>query len=333
MPINYGVDKAGYFVKSDNNRKFYYDKYDEFEREQAIVNALRKPKIIKLDTKNEPANIIGKAIKEQLKAQGITKQSKGKQYRVKYPHQIERQYRTALVRYISPLFALTKKYIYPEITRIKNQFLSEAGRIDSYSDEISDVVGGIELRWSKLVSDNPSKQLVLPFATATELQSKNEFNKEAKSLLGINPIMSKTWLPGLRNSWVTANVGLITSISSQYFTQIEGIIRRGVESGTSTKKIQKELQNRFSVTRNRARLIARDQIGKYYGSMHKERSVDLGITHFRWITAGDERVRTEHRLLDRRRFSWKMGADGLYPGLDIQCRCIAENDYSVFFED
>jgi len=332
MPINYGKDVKGCFVRRGRQKKYYYECGNSSDKQKAEKKASAQRKAIYVrDAKNEPSSELGKVIKEQLKAQGITKPRK-RQYRKKYPHQIERQYQTALVRYIAPLFQYTRKYLFPEITRIKDQFLREAGRKDTYSDEIDDSIVSLELRWSRNITDNDSRQLVLPFAQKTEAYHKKEFNRETRSLLGINPITSETWLPGLSDSWVANNVRLITSISSQYFTQIEGIVRRGVETGDSTKKIQDELIERFRVTRNRARLIARDQINKYYGKLDRARSQDIGITHFIWITAGDERVRTSHSILNNRRFSWRTGADGLFPGQDIQCRCIAENDFSVFFD-
>lgn len=45
---------------------------------------------------------------------------------------------------------------------------------------------------------------------------------------------------------------------------------------------------------------------------------------FRWVTKGDGKVRETHAELDGKVFDWATGANGLYPGQDYNCRCIAE---------
>ena len=87
-----------------------------------------------------------------------------------------------------------------------------------------------------------------------------------------------------------------------------------------------EIEARFDVSESRAALIARDQVGKFYGALNRARQEDLGLTHFVWRTANDERVRPEHVRLDGQRFSWsKLPAEG-YPGQPINCRCNADPD-------
>lgn len=248
-----------------------------------------------------------------------------------YPRGIEKQYTIALNKLITPLFQFTREFIFPQINNFKQQFEIDTRR-DNYSEDISAVIEGVQIQYATEVKVRNAEELATEFAIKTEGFNKNQFNRQVKSILGISPLMAEPWLIPLRDSWVKENVSLIRSISDTYFTQIEGIIRRGVESGISTRDIVKDLTYRFGVTRRRAKLIARDQIGKYNGNLTRNRSQDLGVTHFIWRTAKDERVRDIDSNNEGKLFSWKKGdSQNTFPGGKVQCRCTAENDYSIFF--
>jgi SPP1 gp7 family putative phage head morphogenesis protein len=155
-------------------------------------------------------------------------------------------------------------------------------------------------------------------------------------VLGINPIASEPYLRPVISAFVEENVSLIKSIPTDGLKAVEGIVRRGVQSGDSTRKIIEKIRKRFKVDRNRAALIANDQIGKFLGSLDNFRQTEIGITHYFWDTVGDERVRNRHRALNNKRFSWKKppisgtAAERLHPGFPVRCRCSARPDLSVF---
>ncbi len=118
---------------------------------------------------------------------------------------------------------------------------------------------------------------------------------------------------------------------------------RMVRGGESIADIRQQIEERFAVSENRARLIARDQVGKLNGRLTKRRSQEAGLDLYRWNTAGDERVRSTHKKLnnkickwdndtvyadsvaDARAGNWKSRSGaGMFvgtPGQDIQCRC------------
>jgi SPP1 gp7 family putative phage head morphogenesis protein len=83
------------------------------------------------------------------------------------------------------------------------------------------------------------------------------------------------------------------------------------------------LRKQFDFTRNRARLIARDQVGKLYGQINAARQQAIGVTHFVWQTSNDERVRDEHEERNGKTYSYANPPDGELPGQPIQCRCVA----------
>jgi SPP1 gp7 family putative phage head morphogenesis protein len=82
-----------------------------------------------------------------------------------------------------------------------------------------------------------------------------------------------------------------------------------------TKKIAK-VSDQFAGYR--ARLIARDQVGKLQGQIHMTRMEDAGFERYEWMTVGDERVRTSHKARDGDIRTWEQSPK---PGQEIQCRC------------
>lgn len=149
--------------------------------------------------------------------------------------------------------------------------------------------------------------------------------------------------------WTTRNFELIRSLSEQEIAKVNHVIHESVLQGISYKDVMADLRiidQHMSV--NRAKLIARDQVGKLNGELAKDRQLDAGVDAYEWQTAGDERVRgnpygpfkraiPSHYIMDHKICSWKdatvildMGhwipresrMPSSHPGQDIQCRCV-----------
>lgn len=86
------------------------------------------------------------------------------------------------------------------------------------------------------------------------------------------------------------------------------------------------LEAALGTSRARARLIARDQVGKFNSELTEVRAQAAGSPSYEWSTSGDERVRATHIELDGNVYRWDepTGAeDGLQPGQPILCRCVS----------
>lgn len=125
----------------------------------------------------------------------------------------------------------------------------------------------------------------------------------------------------LRQNFIRSNVGLIKSIDARYFGEIRELVNTGHAEGKSTRWLTQQIQQRYDVSKSRATLIARDQLGKLPGQLALVRNLELGVEMFQWLTAGDERVRREHERLAGRIFRWEQPPPVGLPGTPIQCRC------------
>jgi SPP1 gp7 family putative phage head morphogenesis protein len=137
------------------------------------------------------------------------------------------------------------------------------------------------------------------------------------------------------------NVALISSIPPRFFDDVQTTITRAARTGQRWEDLAHDLDGRYDLTEDRARLIARDQIGKFYGEVQQERQQALGVDGYIWRTVNDQRVRDNHSALDGERCSWDDPPDGGgtdedeagHPGSGINCRCYAEPDFSNLLGD
>ncbi|WP_261371811.1 phage head morphogenesis protein [Yersinia aldovae] len=139
---------------------------------------------------------------------------------------------------------------------------------------------------------------------------------------------------------VRENVGLITSIQTDFINDIgEKVFGNLLEGGRSENLIS-IIRERGGVTLSRAKFIARDQTSKLNAELTEARSNALGLDVYEWSGTGDERERDSHLVLNRMlcKYSdptvysgdggktWKkrsgIGAFEGKPGEDYQCRCL-----------
>lgn len=134
------------------------------------------------------------------------------------------------------------------------------------------------------------------------------------------------------NATVDQQVSLIKSIPSEYFTQIEGMVMRSVQTGRDLKHLTDELQTHFGVTRRRAITIARDQNNKATAAMHRARQDELGITEAVWVhSGGGKHPRPTHVAANGKKYDIKKGMwdsavqKFVLPGELINCRCVSRS--------
>jgi hypothetical protein len=182
--------------------------------------------------------------------------------------------------------------------------------------------------------------------------NEGQFEKGAKSVLGVEFPVGEDWWPDARDTWAAQNYDLIHSDMRKYVAQINDLTERAVTSGLSVKELAKQIAALDEkITKGRANFIARDQIGKLNGEITQRRMEAVGLTMYVWETSGDERVRGDpkgkypdanpsHWLMDGLLCRWDDSSvysedDGktwidrpssavlLHPGQDYLCRCTA----------
>lgn len=158
--------------------------------------------------------------------------------------------------------------------------------------------------------------------------------------MGIDVYRAEPWLAARQANWVAQNTALIKTIPERYLSDIENIVRTGVIQGLSPKTLAEQIKASAGVADRRAKIIARDQIGKANAELTQYRQKEVGVRKYKWVTAHDERVRgnpygrypkarPSHYARDGKEFEWDNPPQGGHPGMAILCRCHA----SPVFED
>jgi len=135
-------------------------------------------------------------------------------------------------------------------------------------------------------------------------------------------------LATLANARAT-NVRLIQSIGDRLLGDVFETVTRSVMAGTRVEALASRIQERYSVSDSRARLIARDQTLKANADLTRVRHREAGVTSYVWSSSRDERVRDVHAELDGFEFRWddppitSLTGERNHPGEDYQCRCVA----------
>lgn len=135
---------------------------------------------------------------------------------------------------------------------------------------------------------------------------------------------------------INENVSLIKSISSQYLTDVEGLVMRSVTAGRDLAALSRDLKARYDITARRAAMIARDQSNKATQALSRAANIDAGFTRAEWMHfPGRKSSRATHEAMQGKQFDLRVGCKvpnvagskdpdiGRYiqPGECINCNC------------
>lgn len=144
--------------------------------------------------------------------------------------------------------------------------------------------------------------------------------------LGI-PLEATPGMRALVNTWRKSNTKLIRNFLEKEAKKVEDILANSF--GRRYESVAKDIQERLQISSRRADLIARDQSLTLNAQIAREKQEAAGIEEYIWVTAGDEKVRDDHKELDGKRFRFddppivdKRSGERGHPGDFINCRCV-----------
>ena len=274
-----------------------------------------------------------------------------------YPWAAERRYAASIRTWLKPMISFVAEYLK------KNQEAILRG--DNVALVRSDAVPGGSMRrmirslygwlatyippFDEAGRRSSPPVLYLGFGDIAESVARfsaTQWDKAAKANLGVEFPMHESWWPDTKQAWVEENYRLIRKMSEDYIIQVNRQVEQAVTNGWPPSRLAKEIRTTNErITKNRANLIARDQIGKLNGRTTQARMEAAGLNLYEWSTSMDERVRSSHYPLEGKICRWDdatvFSVDGgktwrnrpsswcqMHPGYDIQCRCTALSYWS-----
>lgn len=125
-------------------------------------------------------------------------------------------------------------------------------------------------------------------------------------------------------------VRLITSLPLEASKRVHHLTVEGLADATRASEISMEIMRTGEVTKSRADLIARTEVGRAAAVITQARAVHVESEGYIWRTAGDNDVRERHKKLAGKFFKWDeppvTGENGerSLPGAIYNCRCYPE---------
>lgn len=155
-----------------------------------------------------------------------------------------------------------------------------------------------------------------------------QFEKGAKGII-VTPEFTPEMLKNLAEKY-SYNMNLyIKGWTEKSIVRLRDRVLINTFNGNRAQSLVKGIEHDFQVSLNKAKFLARQETSLLMSQYREERYKSAGVQKYRWLTAGDVRVRGYHKRLNGKIFTWDnppvVDATGhrAHPGQDYNCRCIA----------
>lgn len=251
--------------------------------------------------------------------------------KIRYPMALEREYSKELVGEVKEMFDIIESRIPAMVRLIKQHNLR--GDADDDNDALDDFM---EKLAAVLMLARKSKRYVTAMYKKVKIHNEKEFRAVTKSVFGrplafkdVNTaVKQQRILEQLESIWIRENLDLISSIEAETLRKMRWELSQRIVATAGDESLKTALadyiENQARIESNRAVLIASDQVGKLNGRLMRYEQQRAGITHYRWETMQDSRVRPSHRERQGEIFSWDEPPSDGHPGEAIRCRCVAD---------
>ena len=269
---------------------------------------------------------------------------------LQYPKLIEKKYDARLVKLMKEFEALVIEMTIPRLPSLKASFdkvyrgdSAEIRMDEDFTDDVNKMVSSLLRNFGERLAT--FKKSIRQIGDETDRWNRDQLKRAVKESVGIDILSNDRGLDQVLDVWVRDNVKDIASMTSDQAHRIEKLVVDGFRNGLRHEEVAKGILDSFKSAADRttlqatgmsaearAKLLARDQIGKLNSDVTKTRQTKLGLRRYRWRTSMDEKVRDSHKELENELFYWDPD-DGPtppegHPGMPINCRCYAEPDFS-----
>lgn len=269
-----------------------------------------------------------------------------------FPKLVEIRYSAWLQRLLAPMATISKQWAKEQYPKALEAYRRDSGDLHMDEDSHTLVLGltdALKNNQESMDLDAGPSNIEGTSGSVNAWVAKR-FAMERQIMLGNVYEVSEPWVQSALNEWVETNRKWVKSITGEHLSRMETMALEAVQTGKRPEVLTLEiLKANKNLTVNRAKVLARDQIGKLTSLLTERRSTALGLDTYTWRTAMDERVRGNPagRYPNARPSHWGAeGKVGIYgkgdvwlvagkevprgsndpsgaPGQEIQCRCLA----------
>jgi SPP1 gp7 family putative phage head morphogenesis protein len=181
--------------------------------------------------------------------------------------------------------------------------------------------------FDELFTTDYAYTLCYPYILETLTYAVDYVNGQIGAIVGIDYKMQPFYNKNILKKVLAENVALIKAEPAKYLRSydkvVANLVEKKLDQGWSLKTLTEVLEKTTGLEKNRAKLIATDQVGNIFAEQTKMQFLGIGLERFRWITSRDSRVRPTHKDREDKIYYWSNPPDGEIPGSAIRCRCTA----------
>lgn len=182
--------------------------------------------------------------------------------------------------------------------------------------------------FEELLTTEYAFDLCIDYILETVEYSINTVNSSVAEILGVAFKEQPYYNEEIIKNLLEENIKLIKAEPTKYLRtydkQVAKLVKEKIEEGLTLDDLAQAIQNTTGIEKNRAALIAADQVGNVFAESTKAQFKGIGLKKFIWVTAGDARVRPTHAERNGNIYEWDNPPDGEIPGRPIRCRCTAD---------
>ncbi|KUE88893.1 phage head morphogenesis protein [Cupriavidus necator] len=239
-----------------------------------------------------------------------------------YPAAIEREYVRFVQAYASRVTDAVERFVVPALQLVRGDDLAQPPEGDRWYTALE--LAFKEALEAAVVSPESLRTVIALFGARVDVFNARQFHELLRAAYGVDVFRLEPMLGQMMRVWEAENLRLITSIPPQYLETLRGRVVAAVQRGETLKSLTAEVRSTYDLPKNRAELIARDQIGKLNGQLTGYRQRNVGVAEYKWRGVLDERERDEHVEREGETFKWNEPPPDGHPGHPIRCRCWAE---------
>lgn len=246
--------------------------------------------------------------------------------RPQFPRAAERAYARALRRRLANLRDVIERELINELPRLEAEARQTGVVVDGLGEALATLIAraaAIQARLGGITEDARRA------ADQTAAHGRREWERVLEQRVPLAPFVREPFLAAAIDDFAAANTRAVTKLERDALADIERVVADGFRRGKRANEVARDISARLNIAGDRAKLIARNEIGNLSGQLTKLRQRQAGVTSYRWITSRDERVRPEHQARHGKTFRWDDAPSDGHPGEPINCRCTA----SPVFED
>ena len=157
----------------------------------------------------------------------------------------------------------------------------------------------------------------------------DDFQKSVKAIT-IAPTLTDTQRDIIAEEW-GKNLNLyIKDWAAKSIFELRDKVQNEAFKGRRAESLEAMIRESYGVSQRKAQFLARQETSLLMSKFRETRYGDVGVKRYRWSTSHDERVRSDHKHLNGKIFSFseppvtdtRTGARN-NPGEDFGCRCVA----------